>query len=151
MSRAKAPHLREGNPRESTSPAVPDPENILPVPPPPDPPPHLGPVGRNYWTALWEAGAEAYNRVTDAPAIDRYCSLQERRVRFLNILDTEGYTDVGSKGQTIAHPVARLLSDVEQKLTPLEDRLGLNPDARLRLGIAAIEKKSRLEAFMEDE
>lgn len=149
MSRRKAPDQRQGNPRESTSPAAPEPENVLPVPPAPEPPQHLGPIARRYWERLWDAGAEVYNRETDAPAIDRYCSLQERRIKFLRILEAEGYTTVGSQGQTVAHPAAKLLTDVEAKLTPLEDRLGLNPDARLRLGISAIETKSKLDAFME--
>lgn len=150
MSRRKAPHLREGNPREGSSTPAPSPENIAPVPPAPEPPSHLGPIGRRYWEDLWVAGAEVYNRQTDAASIDRYCSLQERRIKFLRLLEDEGYTTVGSQGQTVAHPAAKLLTDVEAKLTPLEDRLGLNPDSRMRLGIAAIETKSRLDAFMED-
>lgn len=148
MSRRKAPHLRERH-GEKASPDAPVPENVAEVPPAPAPPAHLGPVGRTYWEILWEAGAEAYNRVTDAPALDRYCSLQERRIKFLRLLETEGYTTTGSQGQVVAHPASRLLADVESKLTPLEDRLGLNPDSRMRLGIAAIEKKTKLDRFLE--
>ena len=31
----------------------------------------------------------------------------------------------------------------------LEDRLGLNPEARIRLGIATVEQKSRLQEFLD--
>ena len=44
-----------------------------------------------------------------------------------------------------------MLSEVEGRLGPIEDRLGLNPEARLRLGIAAVEHQSRLDRFLDEE
>ena len=151
MSRAKAPEARTGNANGPAGPPAPAPENVLSPAPIPDPPDHLGPIGRRYWRDVWEAGAKVYRPETDAAVIDRYCSLQERRIKFLRVLESDGYTTVGSQGQTVAHPAAKLLSDVETKLTPLEDRLGLSPEARIRLGLAVTETKSRLDAFLEDE
>ena len=43
-----------------------------------------------------------------------------------------------------------MVNDLEGKLTTLEDRLGLNPEARLRLGITAVEHKTRLDAFLSE-
>ncbi len=55
----------------------------------------------------------------------------------------------GSTGQVVVHPAARMVSDLEGRLATLEDRLGLNPEARLRLGITAVEHRSKLDAFLE--
>ena len=47
-------------------------------------------------------------------------------------------------------PAARMVSDIEGRLATLEDRLGRNPEARLRLGITAVEHQSRLDAFLSE-
>jgi len=103
------------------------------------------------WNTIWEAGGDFYVAATDAHIIERYVSLQVRRAKLLATLEHEGYVTVGSQGQDVAHPAARLVLDIEGKLPPLEDRLGLSPEARLRLGLAAAETKSRLDKFREDE
>lgn len=51
--------------------------------------------------------------------------------------------------QRPVHPAARLVGDAEIKLIAVEDRLGLNPQTRLRLGISAVEHKTKLDAFLE--
>lgn len=147
MTRPSNPELRQGNPRSAeVAPATTSDIEPVEIPPAPD---HLNEVGAAYWFAVWTAGGRAYHPATDRYAIERYCSLQARRHYLLGVLEAEGYTTVGSQGQIVAHPAAKLLSDIETKLTPLEDRLGLNPEARLRLGIAAIDHKSRLDAFLD--
>lgn len=115
---------------------------------PPPAPSHLSPEAATVWTEVWEAGGQAYNVRTDARVIERYAELTHRRLQLLAQLNEEGWTSFGSQGQQTAHPAARLLSDAEAKLQSLEDRLGLNPEARLRLGIAAVEKESKLAAFL---
>lgn len=150
MTRAKNPEARQGNPSAAPSapPALPTPTAAQPVLF--DPPSTLGEVGRRVWGEVWAAGAGAYVFATDRYVVERYAQLQERREALLAVLEAEGYTVEGSQGQVVAHPAARLLADVETKLTPLEDRLGLNPEARLRLGLAAHEMKSALDRFMEE-
>lgn len=149
MSRAKHPDKRQGHAGGHPKPKAPPP-SVEPagVPEPPD---HLREVGRSYWSFVWRAGGHAYNASTDTPTVERYCSLQDRRASLLATLDAEGFTTVGSQGQVVAHPAARLLSDVETKLMALEDRLGLSPEARLRLGLAASNVRSALDAFLEGE
>lgn len=156
--RAKAPDVREGHARTAAPDSAKPPAAVTvttttddaPAPTPPPPPPeHLGPEAVALWHELWEDGAEAY-RPTDRHAVERYCSLQERRLRLLRVLDVDGYTSMGSQGQVVAHPAARLVSDIETKLTPLEDRLGLNPDARIRLGLGAQQlRRNALDTFMD--
>jgi P27 family predicted phage terminase small subunit len=102
----------------------------------------------NLWVEVWSMGNGFY-RETDAHIIERYVTLQMRRAVLMAQL-SNSYTTIGSQGQEVAHPAARLLNDVEGKLPGLEDRLGLNPDARLRLGLAVAETKSKLDAFIEE-
>ena len=125
--------------------------NITARPPTPPPPPTLSQAGQELWKEVWEGGGDAYWPHTDRHIIQRYCELTDRRRGFLYTLNTEGWTTTGSQGQEVAHPVAKFINDVEAKLLQLEDRLGLNPGDRLRLGITALEHKSRLDKFKEDE
>jgi P27 family predicted phage terminase small subunit len=81
--------------------------------------------------------------------VTRYVQLQERRSYYLRVIEEEGWTTVGSQGQMVLHPLARQLDSLEGKLVPLEDRLGLSPEASLRLGLATVEAKSKLDAFLE--
>lgn len=140
----------QGHARRALTPAAAPPENLLPPSVPPVPA-SLGATGAAVWAELWQANAAAYNQVTDRHVVERYCSLLDRREELLAVIAREGWIDVGSKGQVIQNPAARILADCEAKLVPLEDRLGLNPEARLRLGTAAVEHRSKLDAFLEDD
>jgi len=73
-----------------------------------------------------------------------------RRRELMEKLDREGWTEVGSQGQTVQHPAARILSDVESKLIPIEDRLGLSPQARHTIQIGHVQAKNALEKWLED-
>lgn len=117
----------------------------------PPAPSHLSPEAVEVWTDVWEAGGPAYNVRTDARVVERYAELSARRLVLLATLLEEGWTTVGSTGQLAVHPAARILSDTESKLQSLEDRLGLSPESRLRLGIAAVERESKLSAFMREQ
>lgn len=105
--------------------------------------------GLGLWTRLWEVGAGVYSPRAHLDTVTRYVQLQERRAYFLRVIEDEGWTTVGSQGQVVLHPLARQLDSIETKLVPLEDRLGLSPEASIRLGIATVEAKSKLDAFLE--
>ena len=115
----------------------------------PDPPSGLGPFGVALWTDVWTLGAGVY-QPTDLQVISRYRSLSERRHTLLSLVEAVGWLTTGSTGQTVVHPAARMVDVIEGRLTTLEDRLWLNPEARLRLGITAVEHQSRLDAFLSD-
>ena len=117
--------------------------------PMPDPPSGLGPFGVSVWTDVWTLGAGVY-MPTALHVISRSCSLSERRHTLLSLVEADGWLTPGSTGQTVVHPAARMVDVIEGRLTTLEDRLGLNPEARLRLGITAVEHQSRLDAFLSD-
>lgn len=146
----------KGNATQSVKP-VPIPSNILAVDVPATPPSFadLAPVYREQaagmWVDIWSAGHGFYQASTDAYVIERYVSMQVRRSKIMATLEVDGWTSVGSQGQEILHPLARLLGDLEGKLPALEDRLGLSPEARIRLGLAVAETKSKLDAFRDEE
>jgi P27 family predicted phage terminase small subunit len=142
MSRPKPPELRTGN--NSTTPVLVRAEPI----PTPEPPKLLGDYGRALWSELWSLGAGVY-QAGDYGAIERYVSMRERRNKLLEVLDVDGLLSYGSTGQLTAHPAAKMVNDIESKLLNLESALGLTPEARMRLGLSAIETKSRLDAFLD--
>ena len=130
----------------STTPTITRSSNPLPVP---DPPSTLGPVGASCWTDIWTLAQGVY-QPTDTYVVERYCALHERRHHLLVLVEADGWLTTGSTGQVVVHPAARMVSDIEGRLATLEDRLGLNPEARLRLGITAVEHQSRLDAFLSE-
>ena len=144
MSRPKADPV--GKPRGSLKPVPVAPVNLARIGAP-DPPELLGEVGTEMWNRLWSAGKDVY-RLSDQNIVERYCSFVERRHEYLATIAADGWVTVGSMGQVVAHPAAKLLSDTEAKMVGLEDRLGLNPEARLRLGMAEITRETALDRFL---
>ena len=130
----------------STTPTIHRSNLPLPVP---DPPSELGPVGVECWTNVWTLGAGVY-QPTDAYCIGRYSAMVQRRHHLLVLVEAEGWLTTGSTGQVVVHPAAKMGSDLEGRLATLEDRLGLNPESRLRLGITAVAHRSRLAKFLSE-
>ena len=114
----------------------------------PDPPKSFKALAVKLWNEIWEAGRTAYQH-TDSHVIERYVSLLVRRRELLEMIEAEGWLSTGSTGQTTIHPAAKLLEQTEGKLVPLEDRLALNPESRLRLGISQVESQSKLASFLQ--
>ncbi|WP_410576625.1 phage terminase small subunit P27 family [Amycolatopsis sp. lyj-108] len=134
MSHAKRPEDRSGNPRSANgSPSAP----TVHVGRAPRVPSKLGDVGREIWRAVWAAGEGAYLPATDRFVIERYCELHDRRAALLREVEIDGLTTVGSTGQTVIHPALRYVESTEKEMRAIETTLGLNLEARLRLGIAA--------------
>jgi P27 family predicted phage terminase small subunit len=76
--------------------------------------------------------------VTDLPALSRLFLLRDQRDRFAAEVDREPLVE-GSQGQRVANPLARLVSTADSEIRQLEDRFGLSPQARFRLGISLVE------------
>jgi P27 family predicted phage terminase small subunit len=121
---------------------------VTTAPPLPDTAPALDEKSSDLWDALWRLGVNVYGEA-HVPVVSRYVEMQQRRRYLLACIDADGWTVTGSAGQPVLNPLARQLSDVETKLVGLEDRLGLSPEAGLRLGLATVEVKSKLDAFLE--
>lgn len=71
---------------------------------------------------------------TDLPALRRLFSYQDRLVRAVAAFDLDP-TATGSMGQEVLSPWAQEIHRLEAEIQRLEDRFGLTPLARLRLGV----------------
>lgn len=143
--RPKAPDARQGHPRTSLAPVTPSATPLAQFKP--EAPEHFGDVATEIWDLVWDYGAKVY-QPADRVIIARYCELQQRRYEMVHALERDGFFSVGSQGQLVQHPAARILSDIESKLVPLEDRLGLSPESRARLNISTAEAETKLSAFL---
>ncbi|MBM7770638.1 P27 family predicted phage terminase small subunit [Actinokineospora baliensis] len=84
--------------------------------------------------------------------ITRYCDLHERRAALVAEIDRDGLSVEGSQGQPVAHWALRYVESTERELRAIEATLGLNLEARLRLGLAASAvRKQSLSEFLDDE
>lgn len=104
------------------------------------------------WLELWTSVlAQAYLPATDLPALRRLFSLRDERERAVRAYRRKR-TSEGSTGQTVVNPVAATISTMDTQITALEDRFGLNPSARLKLGIVfADSAKATAGLFDEDD
>lgn len=142
MSRSKPASTRTGH--ASTVPTLMRSAIAAPVP---DPPSTLDEVGQGLWTTLWDL-CSALFQPTDQWAVERWCSLQSRRYQLIALVEAEGLTATGSTGQTVVHPALKMVDAIEGRLPGLEAVLALTPESRARLGLAAIETQSKLDAFL---
>lgn len=146
MGRSKPPEQRTGHAKSAATLAVPVRNDAFVTP---ELPGTLSNGER--WAAVWALGGPsgAYNVVADFGIISRYCSMLERGEMLLAQLNAEGWTAEGASGQTVVHPVAKLLSDVEAKIGPVEAALGLSPQARNTINISQAAARSVLDSWLD--
>lgn len=110
--------------------------------------PELGapvrPETEEAWRDLWEDPLSAAYVPTDLPALRRLFALYDERARAY-----EGYSNErlmpGSQGQPVLNPLFKVVQACDAEIRQLEDRFGLSPTARTRLGIAMGEAKKTLD------
>ena len=87
------------------------------------------------WAAFW-ASPLAITTVptTDAPAIVRLFRLRDERERMARVI-RRARVVLGSQGQPRANPLYAQIASFDAEIRQLEDRFGLTPMARLKLGI----------------
>ena len=114
---------------------------------PPAAPKHWYKKTRDAWSTFWRSElAQIVEPDTDGPAIERLFSLYDERERAYR-----GYQKarlvVGSQGQLVLNPLARMMTALDAEIRQLEDRLGLTPKSRLQLGITFGEAAKSLDAI----
>lgn len=80
---------------------------------------------------------------SDIAILNRYAAILDQRNRLS--ASVEEMVTVGASGQFVVHPALRHISTLDSELRQIEDRLGLNPLARNRLGLVAANKELTLE------
>ena len=116
--------------------------------PPPDPPATLSDVNQKFWRELWRSKlSPAILPDTDMPALTRLFALYDERDRLDEVwkdqqLILDGKIEVVGKDGVVkmqnaikVNPLRGVIATCDEQIMKLEDRFGLNPISRLRLGI----------------
>jgi P27 family predicted phage terminase small subunit len=112
---------------------------------PPDPPAGLLKTVRDSWPRFWASElAQLVQPATDLPALERLWTLYDERMRALRGYRRQRLVR-GSTGQMVLSPLAAAMKAFDSEIRALEDRFGLTPMARLRLGVALGEAARSLE------
>lgn len=102
----------------------------------PAPEPHWRPQVTESWNDFWSsplAGPQV-TKPTDAPALRRLFDGRHRLLVAFDAFDEEPIV-VGSTGQPTMSPWAAEIHRLEAMVSKLEDKFGLTPLARLKLGV----------------
>ena len=86
------------------------------------------------WVELWSSPMTQVFKPTDLPVLRRLFDYRSRLAEALERFDAEPES-VGSMGQPVVSPWAAEIHRLESTIEKLEDKCGLSPMARLRLGI----------------
>ena len=108
----------------------------------------LGRSGKAAWRRYWALGAAWLSPSTDLEIITRLCQGYDERQKLRDILAAEGLVATGSMGQTVAHPAVAMLRQIEAQLTRWESLCGFTPSDRSRLGMAEVQRVSKLDQFL---
>mgnify|MGYP001949653882 CR=1 FL=1 len=150
MSRVKAASERKGNARKAKDKTVVAGKfggAVLEVPDMPD---WLASDDRasDVWADVW-ADIKNISARSDRFLVARYVHML---LEFESIVVDLGgtRTTTGSTGSLIVHPDRKLLSELQANLLRYEDKIGLSPEARARLGIAQEDSRDEFEKWMDD-
>ena len=114
----------------------------------PIPPAYLRREGRELWQLIWSHCARWLNPITDRGIILRYCEFIDERDAIRDVIAEEGSVSRGYNDQPRPHPLFNRLGVIERQMTQLEDRLGLNPSERGRMGHTEVKAESALERLI---
>lgn len=85
------------------------------------------------WLDLWSSSLASTIIETDLPALDRYFTTLDEHTRATRAYRRQRLV-IGSKGQLAIHPMGKHARDLAVELRQMEDRFGLTPMSRLKLG-----------------
>jgi P27 family predicted phage terminase small subunit len=86
------------------------------------------------WVSFWESEIAGLVTDPDMPALTRLFRMYDQRTRYERIVLKTPFV-TGSTGQTVSHPASKEIASLDGRILQLEDRLGITPMARLKLGI----------------
>lgn len=101
---------------------------------PPEPPAGLLVATREAWAGFWTSPLAALVIPADLPSLRRLFELYDERARAWRGYRRHRLVE-GSQGQPVINPLAKAAAAFDAEVRQLEDRFGLTPAARLKLGI----------------
>jgi P27 family predicted phage terminase small subunit len=94
----------------------------------------LMPTSLREWDRLWSSDIAKFWKPSDAATVERLVEAEDERRRLRRACRAKR-TVAGSKGQATLNPLNGALKDAIREIQWCEDRLGLNPASRQRLGL----------------
>lgn len=102
-------------------------------------------ASRISWDEFWASDISHMVNSADMPAIFRLWRNYDERDRLHADYSCE-YLVRGSQGQPVLNPLVRRIESLDKAILALEERFGITPLARFRLGIEGAEAKDALDA-----
>lgn len=103
----------------------------------------------NAWKEFWESDLSGLVLQADRPALARLFRMYDMRERLDRTYQKQPFS-VGSTGQLVSHPAAKEIASLDSRILALEDRFGITPMARLKLGVTFGAAAKSLEAINAD-
>lgn len=114
----------------------------------PDPPDDLLPATVEDWERFWASDvALVLEADSDMPGVRRLFQLYDDHERARRAYVDRPFIE-GSQGQPVLNPMERVRESLATEIRLMEDRLGMNPKARLQLGIQMTEARKSLNDLM---
>ena len=101
------------------------------------------------WNRVWGIGYPWLSPMGDLRLVARYCLLTAEEEVIREVIGREGAISQGYNGQPRPHPLYARLAIVERNLIQIEDRTGLNPVERGRMGHVEVKSRSIIDELRE--
>jgi len=116
----------------------------------PPPPAGLLQKTREAWTDFWGSEvAKVVDAATDRSTLIRLFTLKDERERCYRAVRKERLV-TGSRNQPVLNPLYRQLATLDSEIRQLEDRFGLTPQARAKLGLTLGSGRRTIEELNRD-
>ena len=115
----------------------------------PDAPAGLLKATEKKWQAYFLSEVSSLLNDSDITALERLFELYDERQRCLNSARRKGRIVEGSTGQPVLNPLYKHMGELDREIRAMEDRFGLSPMARLKLGATFGEANKSLKDLFE--
>ena len=93
------------------------------------------------WRAFWKQDVGRLITDSSLPALFRLFDLKSERAEIAGLIGG-AFLVQGERGGQSVHPLIRPLRQIDNEIRQCEDRFGLTPVARLRLGVQVVQARS---------
>lgn len=99
------------------------------------------------WAAFWASPLASQVEPSDEGAFRRLFKIYDETDRLWDAIDATGRIVEGSQGQPRPNPLFKQIEAFQAEARQLEDRFGLSPMSRLRLGITFADAQASLDGL----
>jgi len=99
------------------------------------------------WTFFWGSPLASQVEPSDEGAFRRLFKLYDELDRLWDAVEETGRVVVGSQGQPRPNPLFKQIETFQAEARQMEDRFGLSPLSRLRLGITFADAQASLDGL----